>query len=101
MGRELLRNYGKKIKGRAVTLGRFMARNCRVVKYVFAAMVGEIFMTNKSPTRYNVEHILFFFFSSELFILIRTAFYSLRITSLSNFFEPLESVRTIELFDRA
>lgn len=72
-----------------------------MVKYVFAAMVGEIFMTNKSPTRYNVEHILFFFFSSELFILIRTAFYSLRITSLSNLFEPLESVRTIELFDRA
>lgn len=30
-----------------------------MVKYVFAAMVGQIFMTNKSPSRYNVEHIFF------------------------------------------
>lgn len=53
----LLRNYdkNKKRKNATVTLGRFIAGNSRVVKYVFAAIVKQIFMANKFSSRYTIE----------------------------------------------
>lgn len=49
-----------KIKNGAVTLGRFIAGNSRVVKYVFAAILEQIFMANKFSPRYSAGTSIFF-----------------------------------------